>query len=223
MILQPASAATGEARLIRDRRRRIGACKFARARYTWQDFPKVCVGASIAPRRPDRQTIPRGSCAIPESSAQWPDPIVDGVSRIMAELIRGPRALVAAVLIGCAAWGQIQAAEPVCSLDVDGDGEARALSDGLLVYRHLSGLTGSALTAGAVGAGCTRCTAAQITSFLAQSDCAGMLDVDGNGQRAAATDGVLFIRYLFGFGGEALITGAVARRRGRGVDPARCG
>jgi pimeloyl-ACP methyl ester carboxylesterase len=128
----------------------------------------------------------------------------------MAELLRGPRALVAAVLIGCSVWGQIQAAEPVCGLDVDGDGQATALSDGLLVYRALSGLTGSALTAGAVGAGCTRCNAADITAFLDQSDCARMLDVDGNGQRAAATDGVLFVRHLFGFTGEALIEDAVA-------------
>jgi hypothetical protein len=51
--------------------------------------------------------------------------------------------------------------------DGDGDGELAALTDGLLVLRRLFGLTGAALTNGAVGAGCTRCDATAIEPYLA--------------------------------------------------------
>ncbi len=37
-----------------------------------------------------------------------------------------------------------------------------------------------------------------------------MLDVDGNGTADAMTDGILIVRYLFGFRGDILIDGAVA-------------
>ena len=51
-------------------------------------------------------------------------------------------------------------------LDIDGDGSLGALTDGLLVLRFLFGFTGSTLTAGAVGGGCTRCDAATIAAYL---------------------------------------------------------
>jgi hypothetical protein len=52
-------------------------------------------------------------------------------------------------------------------LDVDGDGETGALTDGLLVVRFLFGLTGDALVGGAVDLGdCTRCDAAAIEGWL---------------------------------------------------------
>jgi hypothetical protein len=93
-------------------------------------------------------------------------------------------------------------------LDIDGDAEVGALTDGLLVLRHLFGFTGSTLTSGAVGAGCTvRCDAATIVAYLAGL---GMtLDVDGDTELAALTDGLLFLRFAFGFTGSTLITGAV--------------
>jgi PKD repeat protein len=50
--------------------------------------------------------------------------------------------------------------------DVDGDGTRGALTDGLLVWRYLAGLTGTALTADAVGAGCTRCMEAEMVAHL---------------------------------------------------------
>ena len=52
-------------------------------------------------------------------------------------------------------------------LDVDGDGSVRALGDGLLVVRFLFGLTGAALTGGAVDEDCTRCDAESIETYLA--------------------------------------------------------
>ncbi|QVL49251.1 MAG: DUF1566 domain-containing protein [Thiocapsa sp.] len=133
----------------------------------------------------------------------------------MAELIRGPRVLVAAVLIGCAVWGQIQAAEPVCSLDVDGNGVIEATKDGTLLIRHSFGFGGDALISGAVGTGATRTTASDITAWLNRYECADMLDVDADGRRDGLTDGLLQRRYLAGYQGSALIDGAVAEGAAR--------
>ena len=53
------------------------------------------------------------------------------------------------------------------ALDIDGNGAADALTDGLLIIRYLFGLRGNALIAGAVGAQATRTTAPAIESQLA--------------------------------------------------------
>jgi hypothetical protein len=53
-------------------------------------------------------------------------------------------------------------------LDIDGDGETAALTDGLLVLRYLFGFTGAPLAGGAVDqVNCTRCDAGAIASYLA--------------------------------------------------------
>ena len=96
-----------------------------------------------------------------------------------------------------------------CNLDVDGNGKAAALEDGLLTIRYEFGFTGATLITGAVGAGCTRCTAAAIETYLAQCAAAKITDIDGNNAIAALEDGLLTIRYEFGFTGATLITGAV--------------
>jgi hypothetical protein len=41
------------------------------------------------------------------------------------------------------------------------------------------------------------------------TDIRPFLDIDGNGQADASTDGLLIIRYLFGLRGASLIAGAV--------------
>jgi hypothetical protein len=52
-------------------------------------------------------------------------------------------------------------------IDIDGNGQITALTDGLLILRFLFGFTGSALVAGAIDvAGCTRCDAAAIEGYL---------------------------------------------------------
>ena len=97
---------------------------------------------------------------------------------------------------------------PGCfSWDIDGDGEAKALTDGLLVIRHLFGFSGEALTTGAVGQNASRSEAAAIAGLL--DEVGDELDIDGNDETGALTDGLLLIRGLFGFSGEALIAGAV--------------
>jgi hypothetical protein len=55
---------------------------------------------------------------------------------------------------------------PPCSLDVDGDGEQHALTDGLLLMRALFGLTGTAVTTNAVAETGTRKTWDQIRPYL---------------------------------------------------------
>jgi len=96
-----------------------------------------------------------------------------------------------------------------CTLDVDGNNTAAALEDGLLTIRYEFGFRGATLITGAVAAGCTRCTAAAIETYLAQCEVAKTTDIDGNNAVAALEDGLLTIRYEFGFRGATLTTGAV--------------
>jgi hypothetical protein len=94
------------------------------------------------------------------------------------------------------------------TLDVDDDGAAGALSDGLLVLRYLHGFSGPALVAGAAGVNAQNADAAGVAAFLAAA-LGGPLDVDGDGSDEAATDGRLVLRYLFGFRGAALVDAAL--------------
>jgi hypothetical protein len=93
------------------------------------------------------------------------------------------------------------------SLDVDGDGSLETMRDGVLLLRALFGFDGAALTDGAVGPGCRHCTAEQILGRFAALRTA--LDVDADGEVGALGDGLLILRFLDGFGGAALISGAV--------------
>jgi len=92
-------------------------------------------------------------------------------------------------------------------LDIDGTNNCDALTDGLLIIRYLFGLSGNALINSALGPAATRTTEAQIGSYL--DEIRPALDIDGNGQVDALTDGLLIIRYLFGLRGDSLTAGAV--------------
>ena len=97
---------------------------------------------------------------------------------------------------------------PCTTLDADGNESIEPLSDGLLILRYLFGFTGSPLIAGAVGGGATRADAGSISNYIAGCGPA-VLDVDGDGFAEPLTDGLLFLRYLFGFRGTVLTAGAV--------------
>ena len=71
------------------------------------------------------------------------------------------------------------------------------------------GFSGTTLTNGAVGNGCTRCDAATIAPYLV--GLGSQLDADGNGAVAPLTDGLLILRFLFGFSGPSLVTGAIGQ------------
>ena len=97
------------------------------------------------------------------------------------------------------------------NLDVEGNAPvslATAINDGLLILRYLSGMSGAALVSGNVVSGdATRSTAAALAAYL--DDLKPKLDIDGNGQVDALTDGLLISRYLLNIRGPALIAGAV--------------
>jgi len=109
-------------------------------------------------------------------------------------------------LLGGLALSSASAAQTF-TLDIDADGRTDPLTDGLLVLRQLFGFSGDALTEGAVGAAALRVNPDDIQQILEAN--VAQLDIDGDGQAAPLTDGLLILRYLFGFSGESLIQGAV--------------
>jgi hypothetical protein len=50
--------------------------------------------------------------------------------------------------------------------DIDGNGQVDSLTDGLLLLRHLFGLRGSPLIAGAIGVGATRTTPQDVDNYI---------------------------------------------------------
>ncbi len=93
-------------------------------------------------------------------------------------------------------------------LDVDDNGDTDALTDGLLVLRHMFGLSGDTLVLGAVGSEAARSEPDEIESHLTAAG--EKLDVDGDGGVDALTDGLLILRDLFGLSGDALVTGVLS-------------
>ena len=92
-------------------------------------------------------------------------------------------------------------------LDIDNNGETKALQDGLLILRYLFNFRGNELIDKALGAGATRITADEIESYINNN--LAILDIDGNGITSPLIDGLLIIRYLFDFREEALIENAI--------------
>jgi hypothetical protein len=98
-------------------------------------------------------------------------------------------------------------------LNADGSSETDALTDGLLILRHMFGFTGTALTNNTVQTDCIFCDATAISNRL--DNLQTELDIDGNGINDALTDGLLIIRYLFGIRGTALTLDAVGNNCSR--------
>jgi hypothetical protein len=92
--------------------------------------------------------------------------------------------------------------------DFDEDGNADALTDGLLLLRYAFGLRGDKLADDAVVASGSNLTAQQIQYNLERSE--QFLDIDNNGTVDALTDGLILMRYLFGLRGEPLTIQAIA-------------
>jgi hypothetical protein len=119
----------------------------------------------------------------------------DGISDAQ-ELLDGTDPLSILSCLNCFSW------------DVDADTKAEALSDGLLLIRYLFGFTGQSLVSGAVASAGQRTSGPDIkTYFEGEAD---QLDIDNNGEAHALSDGLLLIRYLFGFRDDALVNNAVA-------------
>lgn len=91
--------------------------------------------------------------------------------------------------------------------DIDNDGNVDALTDGLLIFRYISGLTGNKLTDGAISTS-SPLDPTQIEAELQAAE--SIFDIDGNSKIDANTDALLILRYLFGLTGNSLTEGVVA-------------
>jgi hypothetical protein len=97
---------------------------------------------------------------------------------------------------------------PSGSIDLDGNENYDALTDGLLLLRGMFGLDGSALVTGTIASDALYTESVDIEARIAILG--DLADIDGNGQIDALTDGLLMLRYLFGLEGDTLIAGVVA-------------
>ena len=91
--------------------------------------------------------------------------------------------------------------------DIDNNGEADALTDGLLMLRHTFGLEGAALLDGVVATNSPLSDAGIMDNMAATM---AIADIDGNGAVDALTDALMLLRYLFDLTGEALVKDAVS-------------
>jgi len=97
---------------------------------------------------------------------------------------------------------------PACSLDVDADGKVNALTDGLLVIRYMLGLSGGTLTNGIYASGGGTDFGGIVTRLGVLSS-NSWLDIDGNGEVNAESDGILLLRAMFGLTGTAVTENAL--------------
>jgi len=91
--------------------------------------------------------------------------------------------------------------------DVDGNNEADALSDGLLILRYAFGLRGDSITDGAVSPN-SPYSDSEVVSRI--ENAMSYADVDGNGEVDALSDGLIILRYLFGLRGEVLVADTIS-------------
>lgn len=90
-----------------------------------------------------------------------------------------------------------------CNLDVDANGTVTAFRDGILIMRHMLGLSGASLIAGMTPAPNAATVTTNINAILPS------LDVNGNTPAAqtAFIDGILLVRMMLGLNGTALTSG----------------
>ena len=93
------------------------------------------------------------------------------------------------------------------SLDIDGNDEFDALTDGLLILRSMFGLSDSPLVSGAISENAVYEAPEEIQYRI--SSLGDRLDVDNDGNIDALTDGLIILRYLFGLTGDPLVNGVV--------------
>jgi hypothetical protein len=92
-------------------------------------------------------------------------------------------------------------------LDIDANGVVDPATDGALILRYLLGRPRTEAMTHWVGPGAERSSETEIADYL--DDIRPMLDIDGDGETDAATDGMLILRYISGVRGAELIDGAI--------------
>ena len=83
---------------------------------------------------------------------------------------------------------------PSGSLDIDGNDDYDALTDGLLLLRGMFGLDGSALVTGTIASDATYTESVDIESRIAMLG--DLADIDGNGQIDALTRRLTYLKVL---------------------------
>lgn len=97
---------------------------------------------------------------------------------------------------------------PVGTLDIDGNGQFEGYKDGLLMLRHMFGFSEEQLIDGGVAPDALYSSASQIEARI--QGLGDRVDIDGDSQVNALTDGLLILRYLLDFRSDALIEDAVS-------------
>ena len=90
-----------------------------------------------------------------------------------------------------------QAGKTIDSLDVDGNGQVDALTDGLLILRSMFGLSGDPLINGVISYDAFYTSSSDIEARV--SALGSRTDIDSDGDVDALTDGLIILRYLFDF------------------------
>ena len=101
-----------------------------------------------------------------------------------------------------------QAGKTIDSLDVDGNGQVDALTDGLLLLRSMFGLSGDSLINGVISYDAFYTSSSDIEARV--SALGTRTDIDSDGDIDALTDGLIILRYLFGIRGDAMTNGVIA-------------
>jgi len=94
------------------------------------------------------------------------------------------------------------------TIDIDGNEEFDALTDGLLLLRYMFELSGEPLIHGVVADNAVYSSSSEIEQRI--SDLGDRVDIDDDGRVDALTDGLLILRYLFELSGDPLISGVVS-------------
>ena len=96
---------------------------------------------------------------------------------------------------------------PSGTIDLDGNGSADALTDGLMILRYLFNIRSESLTQGAISTSAIYTSHEEIISRI--TSMGDYLDIDSNGSIDALTDGLMILRYLFNMKTIELIQGAI--------------
>jgi hypothetical protein len=106
----------------------------------------------------------------------------------------------------------LELSETESTWDFDGNGNADALTDGLIMMRYSFGLRGDSMTDNAMSED-SQMSVAQVEERLSSS--MKIADIDDDGKVDALTDGLLLLRHLFAMDDESFTHGAVAHSASR--------
>jgi len=104
---------------------------------------------------------------------------------------------------------------PEMCIDIDGNGNADALTDGVTLARYMLGYRDATLIENSLANDATRTTATAIQSYIESHLQSGCYDIDGNNNLDALSDAILLIRYLSDYQGDNLIQDAIGENASR--------